>query len=225
MISEIFERQVSLLGISCQERLLSSTVLIVGVGGLGCVVAENLVRLGVKRLYLVDKDRVSPSNLNRQFLFTPEDIGKSKVKVAAEKLKKLRKEVEIIPKEEVIDETFEIPPGVDLVVDCLDDFESRFCLERAALKQGLPVIHGGIDGFFGQVGTFLAGDSPKFSDVFKGIKSHPEPVQAIAPTCSVVGAIQALEVVKLICGVKSNLLGKLLIVDLLTLDFSVVEVR
>ena len=218
-----FQRQTSILGKSCQERLLKSKVLIAGVGGLGCVVAELLLRAGIDTLYLVDFAKVDLPDLNRQILYDSSDLGKFKTLVAAEKLKKIRPQGKVYACLKRIDEKFE-PPEVDLIVDCLDNFSSRFILNEKAEKIGVSLVHAGINAYFGQITTITPGKTSSLREIFKGVKDE-ETVQATGSLCSVVGGLQAWEVIKVLCGLPGTLENRLLIVDIHDLSIEVIELK
>jgi len=211
-----FSRQASLLGEECQERLFNSSVFVAGVGALGCVVAELLVRAGIGTLWLTDFATVDPPDLNRQLLYTSEDLGKKKVFIAKEKLKRINPSANIFPIDAKIKSGFELPEKLDVVVDCLDNFESRFFLEELAWKRGIPLVHGGISRFFGQVTVVIPGETKRLSEVFKGAKDESHvPVVGYVPV--VVGALQVHQVLNLLCN-KPTLTNKLLILDLASLS-------
>ncbi|WP_457755970.1 HesA/MoeB/ThiF family protein [Thermodesulfatator indicus] len=216
----IFDRQKAILSPEDMARLRTSTIMIAGVGGLGTVVAEGLVRLGIGGLILVDDDRVSPTDLNRQILYTSKDIGEFKAKIARERLLAIRDDVWIEAWVQRIEKKFDIPNKVAGVVDALDNWESRFILADMCEAKRKFLVHAGLSGAFGQVTSFLPGSSPKFKDVFAG--AAPEEPAAFFSICAVLGGIQAFEVVKIICGREDNLVGKLLLVDLLTYHFEVI---
>ncbi|OAG28562.1 HesA/MoeB/ThiF family protein [Thermodesulfatator autotrophicus] len=217
----IFERQKAIFSHEDMARLRASTVMIAGVGGLGTVVAEGLVRLGIGGLILVDDDRVSPTDLNRQILYTAKDIGEFKTKVARERLLAIRDDVWIEAWVQRIEKKFDIPNKVNGVVDALDNWDSRFILADMCEAKGKFLVHAGLSGAFGQVASFLPNRPPKFRDVFAG--AAPEEPAAFFSICAVLGGVQAFEVVKIICGRKDNLVGKLLLVDLITYHFEVIS--
>ncbi|SDC53482.1 ThiF family protein [Desulfurella multipotens] len=209
-----FDRQIPVLGDICQEKLKNSRVFVGGAGGLGCIVCELLVRSGVGKLYIADFDVISESNIHRQLLYTTHDIGKQKNLTAKEKLDSIgfNCQVEILGK---IDEDF-LLPDVDVIVDCFDNKDSKNLLSRLAFKNNIYFVHAGVSGYFGQISTLK---DKKLEDVF----SFGDQENYILPyTVGVVGSIQAMEVVKIICSLKPNLLDKILCIDLLNYSFDTI---
>ncbi len=204
------------MGKSGQERLLKSTVCVVGLGGLGSVVCECLVRAGVGNLVLVDFDYVSLSDLNRQILYSYRDVGKRKVDAASERLKSVSPDVKIrtVPKR-LAEDSGSVLEG-DIVADCLDNFEARFCLDRLCRDKVLPFVHAGVEGLFGQVVTVLPEASKRLSDLYQGIDSNGKRPEALCPPVMVVGAVQALEILNFLLRGRAGLSfnNGLLFVDL-----------
>ncbi len=220
-----YVRQSLTLGEAGQERLKSARVLVAGAGGLGTVISLYLAAAGVGHLRIVDCDVVEPSNLNRQILHWNDDIGRQKTASVEEKLAALNPLICIEPihgriAEENIDE---MTRGCDLIVDAMDNFPTRYLLNRAAVQGGIPFIHGAVRGFFGQVTTILPGKTPCLRCLF-----HAPPPQAPCPilgaTCGVIGSIEATEAIKLITGQGAPLAGRLFIWDGLALSADTVAV-
>ncbi len=223
-MNSIFSRQEKLFPPGAQEKLSRSAILIAGLGGLGCVVAEALARLGVGTLYLVDEDRVDPPGLNRQIFYRWPDIGRPKVEVAAEWLQSLRPGLRVIPLPTSLTPSFPWPEDLSGVVDALDNWASRFLLEDFCETRGLFRVHAGLFGLFGQVTTLVPGKTPRLRDLFAGVQEAPSPPPVAVPICMVLGAIQALETVKILLDIPDNLVGKLLLVDLRDYRFELVEI-
>lgn len=216
---------LSEVGVEGQLKLKSARVLIVGAGGLGCPIAQYLVAAGVGTVGIIDDDAVSASNLQRQILFDTRDVGKSKVKVAAEKLGFQNPEVSIIPIEERLTtiNAFDVVDDYDILVDGTDNFPTRYLLNDVAVIKDKVLVYGSIFKFDGQVSVFNYLGGPTYRCLF------PEPPDAGSiPNCAqvgvvgvlpgVVGALQANEVIKIILGVGDVLSGKLLCLDLLSLS-------
>ncbi len=191
----MFERQLPLVGAKGQERLASSGVLIAGVGGLGTVVAESLVRAGVGRLWLVDNDRVSEPDLNRQILYKRQDIGQKKVDVAVKRLKAIGADADVVGLGCEITPQFRLPKGASVAADCLDNYRSRFLLDEICLRQGVLLVHGGISGRYGQICSILPESKRRLTDLYRGVDSQEGSVEVLGACCMVVGAIQALEII------------------------------
>ncbi|MCL2662740.1 MAG: HesA/MoeB/ThiF family protein [Oscillospiraceae bacterium] len=206
----MYSRQIIMkdIGIDGQKKLAEASVLVVGCGGLGAPVLYYLTAMGIGHLGLCDGDKVALSNLNRQILFTMDDIGKQKAKTASKQLKALNPDLRTTVYDMNIDEKSaeEIIPEYDIVVDCLDNFESRFILGDACIKAKKPLVHAGVSEYYGQLMTIIPGKSACLRCIFpKGIPtgdgSSVFPVPVIGPTPGVLGAMQAMEVAK-------NLLGQ-----------------
>ncbi len=162
-----YARQILHWGAEKQRIIAESSLLIAGVGGLGATVSQLLVRAGIGRLYLVDDGCLDWPDLNRQTLYGEKDIGRAKLPLAKERLNQINAETEIVELQGRIDDTFQVPDGVDGVADCLDNYHSRFILYRA-ITAGTYFVHGGLNGDHGQVLTLLAGESQPFEEVFAG---------------------------------------------------------
>lgn len=210
---ERYERQVRLFGAEGQRRLKRATAVVVGAGGLGSSVSTYLAVAGVGRI-VVDGDVVEMSNLNRQILHGATDIGRPKAISAAETILGLNPEVEVEAVAQFADEEnlASLVGEADLVVDTLDNFPSRYMLNRAALKRGVPLFHGAISGFDGQVTTIIPKKTPCLRCIFP--RSPPKVTSpAIGATCGVIGSIQAGEAIKYLTGKGELLGGRLLIWD------------
>ena len=216
----MFERHQKLLG-GCFEKIMNSKILIAGVGGLGSTVAELAVRTGFKEIYLVDYKEVDDPDLNRQILYTEDDVDKHKLDVAEEKLKRIS-DVNIVKIKEKINEDFEIP-DVDIVVDCLDNFKTRYILEEKSFEKRLPFIHGGVKGYAGQVTVVYPHKTKRLREIFGDIEDDSKPPQVFPPVVTLVGSIQLSEAVKIICGDEDgSLMNRLLVADLSTSTFDVI---
>lgn len=208
---ETYYRQIILpqVGVSGQEKLLSSSALICGVGGLGSPVAFYLTAMGVGRIGLIDADTVARSNLNRQILYIPEDIGSPKVEVAANRLRKQNPDVNIetyymmLAKENAAD----IFEKYDIIVDCFDNFESRFILNDTCVALKKPFVHAGVHSVFGQSITVIPGKSPCLRcilpDGFKAPKGEASK-GILGATAGLMGAFEAIEVFKFLLGLPGN---------------------
>lgn len=214
------------VGEAGQQKLLGAKVLMLGAGGLGSPAALYLAAAGVGTIGIVDMDVVDESNLQRQILHNLDRVGDRKVDSA-------RKTLELINPDLVVntydtrlgaDNILEILDGYDVVVDGADNFPSRYILNDASVKLGIPVVHGSIFRFEGQITVFDPLDGPTYRDLL------PEPPPAeLAPSCAeagvlgvlpgIVGTIQALEAIKIILGLGDSLRGRLLAFDALEMSF------
>ncbi len=223
-MKEIFARHLPLLGEDGLNKLLNSKVLVAGAGGLGCVVLEILARTGVGGLIIVDKGVVDEPDLNRQVLYTIEDLGKPKVEAAKAKLLQIR-EMEIETINGIIDENFKIPEDIPLIIDCLDNFKGKFILSDLAFKHRKPLIHAGINGFYGQITTIIPGYTLSLREIMRNVaENNDTPLPVIAQTSIILGALQANEAIKYITGVGKILKNKILVVDLIYNEFQLIEI-
>jgi sulfur-carrier protein adenylyltransferase/sulfurtransferase len=222
-----------MIGGAGQRKLLDASVLCIGAGGLGSPVAMYLAAAGVGRLGVLDFDRVDLSNLQRQILHSTGDVGRSKVDSAVDRLRAINPGVEVVGHDTVLTSgnAFEILGGYDVVVDGTDNFPVRYLVNDATQMLGKPLVYGSIYQFDGQATVFLPGrDSPCYRCLFP----QPPPPGTV-PSCAeggvfgvlpgIVGSIQATEAIKLITGVGTPLVGRLLIFDALEMEFTTVKVR
>jgi len=197
-----YARQLKLLGEAGQKRLRAATVTIAGAGGLGSVSAAYLTAAGIGHIRIVDDDVVELSNLNRQMLHWDDDLGTQKADSFRRKLSCMNPAAVVTMVTQRIDEetVTEIVRDSDAIVDALDNFHTRYLLNRAALQTGIPYFYGGVQGFDGQAATIIPGKTACLRCIFP--EAYPsEPVSVIGPTCGVIGSIQAAEVVKYPTGV------------------------
>ncbi len=223
LIPKIFERHAQLLGPQCISALRSSSVLVAGVGGLGSTVAQLLARMGVGELHLVDFDKVEESNLNRQLLYTHKDIGKYKVDVAAQRLREIVPGLKVVPHRVKISAGFRIPESVRIVVDCLDSFKYKLILDELCETADVPLVHGGVARYHGQVTVVKYGESATLRDIFEFADAEENP-PVYPPIVTLIASIQASETAKFICESHSNLMGRLLIADLMSNTIDTIDI-
>ncbi len=213
-------------GLQGQQRLRSATVFIAGAGGLGCPAALYLAAAGVGTIRLCDFGLVEASNLNRQILYTEEDIGKEKVLRAAGALRRVNPHVIVEPLFEKIDDASieRLAGSADIMLDCLDNFETRHVLNRFAVRAGIPLVHAGIEGLAGQLSFIHPPHTPCLFCMFPG--SPPAgrifPVAGVTP--GIIGTAQAAEALKWLTGVGSTLQGQLLVWDGTIMEFQKIPV-
>jgi len=225
---ERYARQILLFGEEGQERLKQAKVFIAGAGGLGCPVALYLAVAGVGEIRLVDRDTVDRTNLNRQVLHWESDIGRLKARSAEEKLREANPDIRVEALAATINEAnvHDLVAGADLIVDAMDNFPTRYLLNREALRAGVPLIHGAIRGFDGQVATIVPGRTACLECIFP--EAPPAEVfPVVGTTPGIVGLIQANEAIKYITGTGDLLADRLLLWDGLsaTLETFAVERR
>lgn len=235
---ERYQCQIALpgFGISSQESLKNAKVLIVGMGGLGCPSSQYLASSGIGTIGIVDDDIVSLSNLHRQILYTPEDIGLPKVEVAARRLQQQNPSVNIIPlnfrvtSENVID----LIQEYDLIIEGTDNFETKYLLNDACVLTGKPLIYGAIYQHEGQVSLWnvLQNDgtySPNYRDVFPDVEESQVPncrEGGVIPTLAgIIGCMQANEAIKYLTGSEDLLSGKLWMLSVMTGKTQVIKLK
>ena len=233
---ERYSRQIILkkIGIVGQKKLLKSSVLIIGAGGLGSPVAIYLAALGIGKIGIVDKDNVELSNLSRQIIFTTNDIKKNKSSTAISKLKKINPDIKLqsFNKNLAIKNINKIAKKFDLIVDGSDNFRTRFLINDYCLKNKKILVSGAISKFDGQVYTFNFSKkkSPCLRCFIPTMPRNPdidncEYEGVLGPLAGIIGSIQANEVVKEILGIENSLCGYILIVDALKLTFRKVKLN
>jgi adenylyltransferase/sulfurtransferase len=209
------------IGIEGQQRLAAAHALVVGAGGLGCPAALYLAASGVGQLTLADPDRVDLTNLQRQILYRTDDVGQPKVEAARATLAALNPEVTLVALQKKLDAAAldDLVAKVDVVLDCSDNFATRHAVNRACAKQRKPLVSGAAIRFAAQLAVFdlRQPESPCYACLY------PEDAQVeevacstlgvFAPLTGVIGALQAAETVKLLCGAGESLQGRLLLLD------------
>ena len=220
-----YDRQIRLLGEEGQEKLKRAKVFIAGAGGLGSPISIYLVATGIGKIVLVDNDTVALSNLNRQILHWEKDIDREKAISAKEKLTEINSDIKIDAKSETIteDNAFDLVADADLIIDAMDNFSTRYLLNRTALEKGIPFVHGAINGFHGQATTVLPGESACLRCIFREAPP-PSVFPVLGVTPGIIGLIQASEAIKYIVGVGELLSGKLLLWDGLTSQTEIIQV-
>jgi adenylyltransferase/sulfurtransferase len=219
------------LGIAGQERILQSHALIVGAGGLGSPASLYLASAGVGTLTLADGDVVDASNLQRQILHTEARIGQAKATSGAQSLAAINSTVQIIPLHERLEgEALEARvAAADVVLDCTDNFTTRYAINRACVRSRTPLVSGAALRFGGQVSVFgfSQPDSPCYHCLFPDgrpiAEEHSSTVGVFAPLVGIVGSLQAAEALKLLAGIGTLLTGRLLLIDALSQTFRTVS--
>lgn len=229
---ERYSRHIILkeIGVKGQKKLMNGSVLIIGAGGLGAPAAMYLAAAGVGKIGIADADVVDLSNLQRQIIHTTADVGRPKVESAAETMRAINPDVEVVTYHEFISSAniMDIIKDYDFVLDGTDNFPAKFLINDACVMADKPFSHAGILRFKGQLMTVIPHQSPCYRCVFKTM-----PPKDAIPTCKqagvigamagVIGSLQALEAVKFITGAGELLTGKLLTFDALTMKFHTVK--
>jgi sulfur-carrier protein adenylyltransferase/sulfurtransferase len=219
-------------GINRQEKLKEAKVLVIGAGGLGCPVLLYLATAGIGNITIIDPDTIDISNLQRQVLYTHNDIGKHKATVAAQKLIEINKHISV---NAIVDQlgkqnAIELISQHDLVIDGSDNFSTRYLVNDACVITQKPLVFGSIFKFEGQVSVFNFNNGPTYRCVY------PEPPsEGEVPSCSeigvigvlpgIIGVLQATEAIKIITGIGEPLSGKLLLYDALTNSQIIIELQ
>ena len=231
-----YSRQIILkkVGVIGQKKLLKSSVLIVGAGGLGSPIAIYLTALGIGKIGIVDKDNVEISNLSRQIIFETNDVNKNKSSAAISKLKKINPDIQFksFNKNLTITNINQIAKKFDLIVDGSDNFRTRFLINDYCLKNKKILVSGAISKFDGQVYTFNFSKkrSPCLRCFIPRMPRNPdidncEYEGVLGPLAGIIGSIQANEAVKEILGIGNSLCGHILIIDALKLTFRKVKLN
>ncbi len=226
-----YSRQIILkdIGISGQKKLKKSKVLIIGLGGLGCPAAEYLSRAGVGTIGIIDHDKVSLSNIHRQSIFTSSDIKKYKVDVVKQRIKKVNSHVNIKSFKKKIEDfnVKEIIKSFDIIIDGTDNFSSKFLINKFSKVLKKIFISGAIGKFDGHIFgfDFSKKTKPCLESFYQGMPDNDiancEEDGVVGTVAGVVGNIQANEAIKFILDVGSCLNGKVLIINLLNLEFRI----
>jgi adenylyltransferase/sulfurtransferase len=220
------------IGIEGQERLRAARALIVGAGGLGCPAALYLAASGVGRLTIADGDKVDLTNLQRQILYRTDSVGTPKVEAARKTLNSINPDVEVVCLQKRLDETnlASLVSGADVVLDCSDNFATRHAVNRACVAHAKPLVSGAAIRFDAQLMAFdlRKRDSACYACVFPE-DGEAEEVQCsqlgvLAPMTGAIGALQAVEALKLLAGAGESMSGRMLLLDAKAAEWRTVRV-
>ena len=228
-----YSRQIMLpqIDLEGQQRLLDSQVLIIGLGGLGAPVALYLAAAGVGELVLSDYDEVDLSNLQRQIIHCHQSIGEPKVESARQSLERINPRCRIEPLAERLEEDVlhTRVETADVVVDCSDNFATRFAINRASVATGTPLVSGSAIRWEGQVAVFNdQPDAPCYHCLYGDSGELDASCAAngvLAPVVGIIGSIQATETIKLLTGAGEPLSGRLLLLDALSMELRSLKLR
>jgi len=214
------------LSVEENDKLRTIKVCVVGCGGLGGYVIEMLGRIGIGHITAVDGDVFDETNLNRQLLSETNLIGISKAKVAFDRMQRVNPEIELIPVNAYLDSQNgkDIIKGHDVVVDALDNAPSKMLLKDICGKLGIPLVHGAIGGWYGQVACVFPGDNT-LDMLYKDLDSEGIERELGNPpfTPALIASIQASEVIKILIKRGDVLRNKVLYIDLLSMEFNIIE--
>jgi len=230
-----YSRQILLpqIDIAGQQRLLASRVLVIGVGGLGAPVSTYLAASGVGQLTLVDHDKVELTNLQRQPIHTTHTLGQPKVESAQQMIAALNPDVRVNAINHKLDEAGlnEAVQATDVVVDCSDNFPTRFAVNRACVAAKKPLVSGAVVRFEGQLSVFRAdrpGD-PCYACLYRDTGSDEGDLCSqfgvLAPVAGTIGTLQATETLKVLLDIGETLAGRLLVLDALHMEWRTVRLR
>jgi len=215
------------IGPEGQKKLAGASVLVIGAGGLGSPALTYLVAAGVGRVGLTDPDTVSRSNLNRQFLYGDDDIGRRKADSAMKQLSAMNGDIEIIAYEEFLsdDNAATLFAGYDLVLGAVDSFDTRFVINRTSAALCLPYIDGGVNGFCGCVMFSHPPKTPCVECVFPNKIIKKEQVGVLGATAGIIGTLEANLAVLWLLGLHNPIENKLLLYDGLRMSIDFIKIR
>ena len=225
-----YHRQIILpeIGDIGQQKLSNAKVLVIGAGGLGCAVLQNLAIAGVGTIGIVDGDTVDVSNLHRQVLYSSENIDQSKVNAALFTLKRINENINIETFNYFLDENFSenMIQKYDLIIDCTDNIATRYLINDLSIKNNKPIVYAAIHKFQGQVSVFNFQNGPSYRCLFPENKSELptcETIGVLGVLPNIIGTFQANEALKIILNIGEVLSGKLLIYDSLSCESQIIS--
>ncbi len=218
----IFDRQIAFWGEEKQHLLNNASIFVAGLGGLGCLLSELVVRAGVGKVYVCDKGIIDEPDLNRQLFYTQDHIGKRKLDVACSWLSSIHSYSKIIPVQgDMLDDHFALPDDIDGVADCLDNFETRFALWKK-LPADKFFVHAGVEQFFGQIMTLIKGSSPPLDTIFANYNREKRIIPVSGASAATLSSLSANEVLNNLFR-EPKLKNVMLIVDLSDFKFDKVS--
>ena len=226
-----YRRQLIIEGFgeSSQLKLKQATVGVLGVGGLGSPATMYLAAAGVGRILLVDDQIPEMSNLNRQILHWLRDVSASRLKVesASWKIKEMNEEVQVLERCErvTIESISSVLGEADVILDCTDNFETRYALNSFCVERRKPFVHAGVEGMFGQITTIVPGETPCLKCLFPKPPPKKGELPILGAAAGVFGSMQTAEAIKLITGVGEPLKGQMVLGDLRTNVWERIEVK
>ena len=226
-----YRRQLIIEGFGegSQLKLKQATVGVLGVGGLGSPATMYLAAAGVGRILLVDDQIPEMSNLNRQILHWLRDVSASRLKVesASWKIKEMNEEVQVLERCErvTIESISSVLGEADVILDCTDNFETRYALNSFCVERRKPFVHAGVEGMFGQITTIVPGETPCLKCLFPNPPPKKGELPILGAAAGVFGSMQTAEAIKLITGVGEPLKGQMLLGDLRTNVWERIEVK
>lgn len=219
----MFRKNLDFLTPEDAEKIKHTKVAVVGAGALGQMAAHELVRSGFEKLILIDKDVIDESNLNRQLYAAASTMNQLKVDVLSKGLKDICPGNDITVHSGFLNEANgkELVGAADILLDCVDDIPTKLYLERLAAELGIPMVHGAVEGWYGQVSTIYPGDSV-LSALYQTKKVQA--VSALVTTVNIIASLQVNEVIKIAAENENILRHKVLFADLRSCDFSYINI-
>ncbi|MBG0764163.1 MAG: HesA/MoeB/ThiF family protein [Tissierellales bacterium] len=215
-----YSKNLNALSVEDVEKLNNSHVCVVGCGGLGGNILEYISRIGIEKITAVDGDIFDETNLNRQLLSTTENLGLWKVNEARRRLKLINPKVDFAGiKNKITEENIDnlLPKNVDCIIDAVDNIKTRFLLEEFAEKNKIPLIHGAIGGWYGQISVIMPGDKT-ISKIYQSKEddedSKKEPMGNLPHIASLIASLEVNELIKLLTGKGDLLRNEMLYIDL-----------
>ncbi len=224
-----YQRNRQAISVSDQLTMFRSSVCVVGCGGLGCYVIEELARLGVGTIVVIDPDVFEEHNLNRQLFSTPANLGTAKVNAAASRIGEINPAVTLIPVQAAfsLENGASLLDGCQIVVDALDSIKVRLELAAVCTSKSIPLVHGAIAGWFGHVATQFPGD-PTLKTIYQAWESGNGVEQHLGNpsfTPALVASLEVAEVCKILLGQGTPLRGRQLIIDLFSMEIQAVTLH
>lgn len=209
-----YSRQIPIFGEEGQNRIQSSRVGIAGCGGLGVNVATQLAMAGVGSFVLADDQMPEITNLNRQFIYAASDFT-PKCETCAQWILMLNPVAEVeAHAERITQDTQRMFEGCDAIIDCLDNMESRMVLSDASEALGIPLIHGGVSGMYGQIAVCIPGETPSLREMLGTVKDPGDPIPAFGAAVAVIAGMESVEALKILSGIGSDACGELIAIDM-----------
>lgn len=223
-IIEKYDRQKNLFSPTKQAKFKTQKVALVGLGALGQMVAEQLVRIGFQDFILIDEDCIDFSNFNRQIYATHNTIHEAKVSITKKKLWEIEPNCHIEIHATHLDESNfqQLIPSNCILVDCCDDIPTKFLCESIASKKNIPLVHGAIDGWFGQVATIFP-HQPILNQIYKNTSNKNQ--DSIIVSVTLIASFQVKEIIQITLGLNPSLKNKILFIDALNNEFKQVEIQ
>ncbi len=225
---ERYDRQIRIggLGLEGQLKLKGAKVTIAGAGGLGCSATVYLAAAGVGDMRIVDDEDVDLSNLNRQIGHWDKDIGRAKADSLGEKIRELNPQVKLeTVKGKITPGTVrDLISGSTVVLDCMDNWETRFMLNEACVTGRIPLVHAGVHSLYGQITTVVPGKGPCLRCILPETPQSEDKIPVLGVTAGTLGLLEALEAIKIITGMGKPLVGRMLYFDGETTSFYEINV-